>query len=70
MNDQKEFSLVFLVLGLIMLLFSRLLARVIMGVGRATGAKGGNVRHLEIAYIIGGLLGIVIGGIGLLKYYL
>jgi len=68
MNDQKEISLVFLVLGLISLFFSPLLARAITGISRATGAKGGNVRHLEIAYIIGGLLGIVIGGIGLLRY--
>lgn len=65
MNDQKSISLVFLVLGLIFLFFSPLLARAMTGISRA---KGGNLRFVEIVYIIGGLLGIVIGGIGLLRY--
>ncbi len=68
MNEQKEFSVVFLVVGIIFLFFSPLLARAILGISRATGGKPGNLRLVEIAYIIGGLLSIVIGGIGLLRY--
>ena len=68
MNDEKFVSAAFLGLGLIFLFFGRLLARLILGINRALGLKGGSVRPFEIAYIIAGLVGIVIGAIGWLIY--